>query len=445
MMAPPYPLDWEDDERMSFLFSAFKQTRDVDSADWDSKMAFWIPLIVEHAKAQGLLSVTLRLLKMHFTRKGCAPLGLEAVMQEMLRRGALQIESDYVSGIASGWISWGMRQLIIKPLRWTVGAVLGGQINPDAVFVVPEVIKDQAELVLQTYQSSPLSSVSLLSEDDVYGLCKELVTSQTALKLVLLQLQRDKKICVLQRDGETLVKFIQGGTAYVAPIGEIDLGVYALRKSEKLLSEKLQGVCEESDRLREEAKSFNRAGNKQQALRCLRRRKLSERRVSELQNKLDTVQSTLERISMAETDRKVVSAYQMGVSALRSALKDVSLEKTESLVEQIQEFCDLQDDISQTLAGAGSGDLDVDTDELEEELNEILQKEEMDLPEVPTGPLITSPYRSPIRQRNEDVNISGLLSDLPDVSGGPISDSLVRPVGQSTRDAAPQTYPFISQ
>ncbi|CAJ0963160.1 unnamed protein product [Ranitomeya imitator] len=149
-------------------------------------------------------------------------------------------------------------------------------------------------------------------------------------------------------------------------------------------------------KLTEEAKSFNKAGNKPQALRCLRRRKLAEKRISALQGKLDTIQSILERISMAETDRKVVSAYQMGVSALRSALKDVNLEKTESLVEQIQEFCDLQDDISQTLAGAAPSDIDMDADELERELDEILQKEVVDLPEVPTGPLITSPQHPPL-------------------------------------------------
>ncbi|XP_041442817.1 charged multivesicular body protein 7-like isoform X2 [Xenopus laevis] len=100
----------------------------------------------------------------------------------------------------------------------------------------------------------------------------------------------------------------------------------------------------------EEARTYNRAGNKKQALRCLRKRKLVERRITELQNKQDNIQGILERISAAETDRKVVSAYQMGVSALKQALKDVTLEKAESIVDQIQEYCDLQDDLSQTLS-----------------------------------------------------------------------------------------------
>ncbi|XP_066449530.1 charged multivesicular body protein 7 isoform X2 [Eleutherodactylus coqui] len=392
-MAMTLPLEWDDDERMYFLFSAFKRSRDVDSADWDSKIAFWIPLIVKHAKAQGLLSITLRQVQAAFTRNGITPLGLETVVQEMLRRGSLQRESDFTTSITSGWVSWGLRQLVVKPLRWTLGSVLGGQLNLDEPFVVPEVIKEQADLVLQKYQSSPLSSVPLLCEEDVHGLCKDLIPSQSAFQLVLLQLLKDKKICLLQRDGEKLVKFVKEGN--VTPIGDTDLGIYELQKSEKLLSERLESACDESTRLTEEAKSFNKAGNKRQALRCLRRRRLSEKRISALQSKLDTVQSILERISMAETDRKVVSAYQIGVSTLRSALKDVSLEKTESLVDQIQEFCDLQDDINQTISGVGTSDLDMDTDELERELNEILQTEEVDLPEVPTGPLITSPQRPP--------------------------------------------------
>ncbi|XP_018419192.1 PREDICTED: charged multivesicular body protein 7 [Nanorana parkeri] len=413
-MAPSYPSDWDDDERMSFLFSAFRATRDVDSADWDSKMTFWIPLILQHAKSQGSVSVTLHQLQSHFIRKGSTPLGLAVVIQEMLRRGCLHQESDFVSGVSSGWISWGMRQVVIKPLQWTLGTILGGKMNPDEPFVIPDALKERAELLLRIFQSSPLSSTSLLLEDEVYTLCKDHFPDRSAFNLILLQLQRDKKICVLQRHGEKFVKFVRGGRTQVTPIGESDFGIYELHKSQKLLSERVQRASDESDRLKEEAISFKRAGNKQQAVRCMRRRKLSERRLSEVQNKLDTVQSILERISMAETDRMVISAYQMGVTALRTTLKDVSLEKTECLVDQIQEFCDLQDDVSQTLAGAVPGDIDVDADELERELNEILQENDTDLPDVPTGPL-TSPQRLPAVHNSGAFDMGDMVINLPDV------------------------------
>ncbi|KAG8574197.1 hypothetical protein GDO81_009088 [Engystomops pustulosus] len=336
-----------------------------------------------------------------------------------------------------------MRQLVIKPLRSALSSVLGGQLNLDEPFVVPEIIKAQAAAVLQKYRTSALSAVPLLSEDDVHGLCKDLIPGQSALQLVLLQLMRDKKVCLLQRDDERLVKFVQEGNSHVTPIGDTDIGIYELQKSEKLLSERLKSGCEESSKLTEEARSFNKAGNKNQALRCLRRRKLVEKRISALQGKLDTIQGILERISMAETDRKVVSAYEIGVSALRSTLKDVSLEKTESLVEQIQEFCDLQDDINQTLSGVGISDLDVDTDDLEKELNEILQSDEADFPEVPTGPLITSPQRV---HDNKALDMSGLMSSLPDVPSASIMGSPGRPtVPKTNRGASPQKHPALFQ
>ncbi|XP_053319042.1 charged multivesicular body protein 7 [Spea bombifrons] len=385
----PFPPDWDDDERMSFLFSAFKQSRDVNTSDWDGKMGFWVPLILRHARSKGLFSVTLRDLQVEFTRKGSVPLGLGTVIQEMIRQGSLQKESHFVSGVSSGWLVWGMQQLVIRPLRWTVGAVLGLRISPDEPLLVPEVIKDGADMVLKKYQSSSLSSMAVLSEEDVRSLCADVCPSPSALNLVLLQLQRDKKICVMEKGGEKLVKFVQAGMGHVTAINQSDVGIYELRKSEKLLSERLQSACTESDRLKEEALSSKHAGNKQQALRCLRRRKLAEKRATELQNKLDTVQNILERISMAETDRKVISAYEVGVSALRLAMKDVSQEKAESLVDQIQEFCDLQDDINQTLSGAVISDTDIDVEDLERELDDILKQEEVliDLPDVPTNPI----------------------------------------------------------
>uniref|UniRef100_A0A8C5QTN7 Charged multivesicular body protein 7 n=1 Tax=Leptobrachium leishanense TaxID=445787 RepID=A0A8C5QTN7_9ANUR len=395
-MAPvnPYPPEWDDDERMSFLFSAFKQSRDVNTADWDSKMAFWVPTILQYAQSQGLVSVALHQLQTEFTRKGSVPLGLPIVMQEMVRQGSLQRESDFVAGVTSGWLSWGMSQLVIRPLRWTAGKILGVQISPDEAFVVPEVLKKWAELLLMQYRSSSLNSSPVLHEKDVRMLWAEICPKSASLNLVLLQLQRDKRICMMERSGEKLVKFVQEGMS-LTPIGEADVGILELRKCEKLLSVKLQNACEESDRLKMEALSCKQLGNKHQALRCMRRRKLAEHRVSELQNKVDTVQNILERISTAETDRKVVTAYEGGVSALRLAMKDVSVDKAESLVDQIQEFCDLQDDISQTLTGMSVGDTDIDPDDLERELDDILKTENVldELPDVPTNPIISSPQK----------------------------------------------------
>lgn len=80
------PPEWEtDDERMAFLFSAFKQSREVNSTEWDSKMAFWVGLVLARGRRRGVVRTCLRELQHSFERRGSLPLGLGTVVRELLR------------------------------------------------------------------------------------------------------------------------------------------------------------------------------------------------------------------------------------------------------------------------------------------------------------------------------------------------------------------------
>lgn len=77
--------DWDDDERMEFMFSDFKSNRDVNPTDWDSKMHFWSALVVQGCRRRGTACCSLRELGDTFRRKGKSPLGLPTVLQTMSR------------------------------------------------------------------------------------------------------------------------------------------------------------------------------------------------------------------------------------------------------------------------------------------------------------------------------------------------------------------------
>lgn len=82
------PPEWEtDDERMAFLFSAFKQSREVNTTEWDSKMAFWVGLVLARGRRRGSVRTCLRDLQHGFERRGSLPLGLGTVLRELLRYG----------------------------------------------------------------------------------------------------------------------------------------------------------------------------------------------------------------------------------------------------------------------------------------------------------------------------------------------------------------------
>ncbi|XP_010217759.1 PREDICTED: charged multivesicular body protein 7 [Tinamus guttatus] len=306
-------------------------------------------------------------------------------------RGKMQRESDFMASVDSSWISWGVGVFILKPLKWTLSSVLGDSKVPEEeeILIFVELLQEKAEEVYRLYQNSVLSSHPVVALSELRSLCANVCPDERTFYLLLLQLQKEKRVTILEQNGEKIVKFARGLHAKVSPMNDVDIGVYQLMQSEQLLSQKVESLSQEAEKCKEDARSACRAGKKQLALRCLKSKRRTERRIEELHSKLDAVQGILDRIYASQTDQMVFNAYQAGVGALKLSMKDVTVEKAENLVDQIQELCDTQDEVAQTLAGVGINGLEMDTEELEEELDSLLQdsaKEPVDLPPVPQKP-----------------------------------------------------------
>ncbi|XP_011613791.2 charged multivesicular body protein 7 [Takifugu rubripes] len=403
--------EWDDDERMEFMFSAFKENRDVNTTDWDSKMAFWTALVLKSCRQRGSVYVSLQELNMIFRRKEKSPLGLPTVLQSLARCGKIQKESEFAASVDCGWLSWGVGLLLVKPLKWTFSTLLGGsRVPPEEPFVVIELVKEKAAEVLGAYRSSDLGGSSVLSFAELSSVCSGVCADESTLCMALLQLQRDKQVTVSLHDGEKVVKFCQHGQDRVSPVSDVDVGIYQLQRSEKLLGERVERLELDAHKCKEEAKMLLREGKKSQALRCLRGRKRVEKRAENLLAKVESIREILDRIAQSQTDKMVIQAYQAGVSALKLSLKDVTVERAENLVDQIQELCDAQDDVNQTLSRGVAG-AEGDMDELEEELKLLLDETKPDsislLPEVPSGAV-------------KHPGGTGLLDSLPDAPHGPI-------------------------
>ncbi|XP_041755937.1 charged multivesicular body protein 7 [Coregonus clupeaformis] len=404
------PLEWEDDERMNFLFSDFKENRDVNTTDWDSKIDFWTSLILKICRSRRTVCINLQELNKIFQRKGIVPLGLGTVIQCMARCGKIQRESEFAANVDCGWVSWGVGLLLVKPLKWTFSTLLGSSgVSLEESFVVIELVKEKAAELLGVYWSSPVANCSLLSFQELRTLSSHVCVDESTLCMALLQLQREKQVTVSLHEGEKIVKFSQPGQDRVSSVSDVDLGIYQLQRSERLLEVRVEALGLEAEKCKEEARVLLREGKKSQALRCLRSRKRVERKADRLYTQLENVKGILDRIANSQTDKLVIQAYQAGVSALRLSLKDGTVEGAESLVDQIQELCDTQDAVNQTLAGGALNSTDADTDELEDELRSLLENSTLDgpstLPEVPSHPL------SPVRESGSLCD--DLLSALP--------------------------------
>uniref|UniRef100_A0AAQ5YIR9 Charged multivesicular body protein 7 n=1 Tax=Amphiprion ocellaris TaxID=80972 RepID=A0AAQ5YIR9_AMPOC len=345
------PAEWDDDERMNFLFSDFKENRDVNTTDWDSKMDFWTALILKSCRDRGSVCVNLQDLNQTFRRQDRSPLGLPTVLQSMARCGKIQRESEFAANVDCGWLSWGVGLLLVKPLKWTFSTLLGSSRVPlEESFVVIELVKEKAAELLRAYHSSEFSNCSIVSFQELCSFSSDVCADESTLCMALLQLQRDKQVTVSLHEGEKIVKFCQPGQERVSPVSDVDVGIYQLQRSEKLLGERVQKLSLEANKCKEEARVLLREGKKSQALRCLRGRKRVERRADNLFAKVESIREILDRIAQSQTDKMVMQAYQAGVAALRLSLKDVTVERAESLVDQIQELCDTQDEVNEALS-----------------------------------------------------------------------------------------------
>ncbi|XP_028314013.1 charged multivesicular body protein 7 [Gouania willdenowi] len=386
------PPEWDDDERMDFLFSDFKGNRNVNTMDWDDKMEFWSAQVIQRCRKRGSVCVSLLELNNSFRRKGRVPLGLQQVLQSMYKCGSIQKKSEFAANVDYGWISWGVSQLLLKPLKWTFSNFMGSSnfVALNEPFVVIELVKEKAAELLRAYRESEFSSSSIVSFPELVCLSSEVCADESTLCMALLQLQREKQVFVSVHEGEKVVKFCHPGQERVSPVSDVDVGIYQLQHSKKLLGEKMEKLMMEADRCQEEARVLLREGKKSQALRCLKGRKRVEKRADTLFAKLESIRAILDQINQSQTDKMVVQAYQAGVAALRLSLKDVTVERAESLVDQIQELCDTQDEVNQTLS-SGVTSADEDVDELENELKALLLESKsdysLDLPEVPSNDL----------------------------------------------------------
>ena len=115
--------DWDDDERMGFLFSFFPPSRNANPSHWDAKLAFWIEAIEAWSDRTGNLVVSRRKLEQTFRRKRSTPACLATVLDEMKKSGKLREKSSFLR--RRGWLSWGY-DYVAQTVRWVTKRASGG-------------------------------------------------------------------------------------------------------------------------------------------------------------------------------------------------------------------------------------------------------------------------------------------------------------------------------
>ncbi|GFR50911.1 hypothetical protein Agub_g13228 [Astrephomene gubernaculifera] len=138
----------------------------------------------------------------------------------------------------------------------------------------------------------------------------------------------------------------------------------SLEKRKALLEKRVEAELEK-------AKEFTRLKKKPQALQCLKKKKLLENEISNLDNMIMRVNEQRMMLEGQRTTTEVVASMHTAALAAKDNMKAMKIENVDKVLDEINETTDQMRQLNEVFANPLGLGTDLDDDELMGELEEI--------------------------------------------------------------------------
>ena len=370
-----FPRDWDDDDRMNFMFSAFNESREVNPKHWDSKLHYWSSAILESCKHHGDVCIDLATLKRRFARNAIVPLGLATVVMEMLREGKFERKDEFLSCENKGWLAWSYG-LAKESFWWGVGAFRGKfskvptNLNENEQFVLVGEAREKGEWILRRHHECVECEITdhVIPWNVLKSRYKEF--DEETLTVVLASLQRQgKAVLFFTIEGEKIVKFAKKTELKVTPVSENDVDIVRLRKTVARMTIQVRKLSDEVESCRLQAARFAKEGSKSKALQMLKRRDARRKTLDKLSANLTSLEEIVHRIQHANTNIMVFDALKSGMATLKSLHGEMDIDTVEDTIDELNETLSVSQDIDNAISKGipyANESSDIGYDELEE-------------------------------------------------------------------------------
>jgi len=186
-----------------------------------------------------------------------------------------------------------------------------------------------------------------------------------------------------------------GNSNTKGPAPTPDEAIQRLRGMEKLLHKKIEMIEAKIYAESKQAAKYGRK-NQNQALNCLRRKRVQEKQLQVTHNQLANIESQLIALESAEMNGEILMNMDIAGRALKKANNGMTLEEVDEMMDDIQDAKDVSDEINEAIARPLANRYEYDDDELLAELEE-LEQEELDskmlnVPSTSVGPSSEPPF-----------------------------------------------------
>ncbi|XP_043261981.1 charged multivesicular body protein 7 [Colletes gigas] len=383
------PKCWNEEERMNALFSPFR-SKSVNPQDWISKYKFWHNIIYEWLKHTMQCSFSITDLNQTFKRKGCSPLCLVSVVEELLRNNEIIPESEFLKEPCGSWTTWSIDTFVKRPLVWSFSKVksyvVNNEVNKETRYIHIQIVRELGKTILSILEEKKENILVPFSE--VVKSCKSKVNqnmSDDTVMLVLIWLRREKMVAFTNsvNESDLLIKIAVHSSDNIT---EIEEGLYKLSKQENELVKEIQLLEEQKVNIINQTKSYLAKGLRQVAKTHLSKKLKLEKTITNRVQTLENIQALILSIQDTCTNTAVLSLYKTGSNVLKklneSGLTETNVKDVmDSLSEALEEQNEVQLMLSETLK---SNDSDVD---LEQELEELMKLDDNAFPVIPSTKL----------------------------------------------------------
>ncbi|EZA52824.1 hypothetical protein DMN91_002056 [Ooceraea biroi] len=415
--AEKLPECWNQEERMSALFSPFR-SKSANPQDWISKYKFWNDLIYEWLKHTMQCSFSVVDLSEAFRRKGCRPLCLVTVIEELLRNNEIIQETDFFKEPCETWTAWSIDVFVKKPISWSFSKVKSYVVGPNTSnteirYIYLRIVQELGDVILSIAETKKDTALYSLPEITEYcnGKTKKQISENTV-RLVLQWLRRRRRVTFKKSSNPNSELLVKISTQAASEVTLVEEGMYKLLQQESRLSKEIELMEQEKLNIVNEAKSYLAKELRQMAKTRLRRKMELERTIEKRAQALANLRTLITNIEDAHSNSAVLSAYKTGSDVLKKMGQDGLTEYDvkdvmDDINEALEENKEIDSILSETLTNADS------ETELENELAELLKDEDEDAASLPAVPPVLETNKLEVEElerRLKDLCVEGLVS-----------------------------------
>ncbi|CAL1281849.1 unnamed protein product [Larinioides sclopetarius] len=372
-----FPTDWNDNNRMNFLFSPFRE-RFVNPEGYDAKINFWINTITYLCLKSQSPVISNTALSAAFERNNRQPVCLDIVLDNMIRQGLIMRMDDFNKlEHEKGWLGWGFEMLVQKPVSWGFSSV-HSFLNSDKTeekFIVLSVVKDLASKILSRYDEliETKWTDNAVFLEHLRQECRD-ICCETNFRLAVIQLQREKKASVFEEYGEKVIKFRKLDEKKIEPLSEVDKGVLSLKRARDTILEDMETLETSILSCQEEAKNLVQKGFQSKAMIALKKKKRLEVLLKKKSIAYDNIENLLCQLKNSGTEKMVLEAYRSGVQAMkRTTSGELDLDNIDVVMSDVQGVLDDYNEVQNTLSKSVAADESLE--EFEEELENLIAED----------------------------------------------------------------------